>query len=1027
MRLHLPSSFGAHPLYYIRVRNPVSRRLDQPSFDLNHHHHWVPLSLPHTPPPKPFTQHPTRSSVITASRTPSRRVEDVEEEQQHLVTESDDVLHPQPSQPPSISTSTYHYPPGAASSSTSPSTRVYLPPTPPLTAQSTKPSRTRLREEDQEQRDQDDVDGAHDDPTEERARKRPRLNFHPDHSSQDPSASSRHHLQQQQQQPFASPHPSSSLDSQSHIGVTTAAIVDGTRFENTFSSSSSSSSSSQPYNILNPPSSFSLLHTPPMRSEDYQTTGDALIDANNAAVPHPNATSTTSSSSSPFVAGRSSPATIAPTSSSPSHHHSASSSNSLLSKGRKPTSPPPLLQHNGFSNIKEGLLATMNGNGVASLSSVSTPDDDRRTPPAASSSRAMTRVNLPGSTIYPDSWVDREELVRLMVQTLRDVGYAESALTLEAESGYALETPQVAEFRRAVLSGEWQAVVESLPAMGIPAQNLQAAKYLVSQQHYLELLEQRGTNRALTVLRSELAPLSVDSDKLHVLSSLMMCSDLNDLRLRAKWDGVDGTSRRKLLTDLQQYIPTGSMLPARRLNNLLDHARAYQRSSCLYHDPRAPFSLYEDHECSRARFPTLTTYVLMEHEDEVWNIAWSRDGRYLVSASKDRTAVIWKIGPETEHGRECSVHHILRDHKYGVTVVAWSMDDSILITGSEQHLKMWNVQTGIFVGEMKGHRQSVSACVPLPNGSGYVSGGMDKSIIFWDREGKLTDEWKSVSMRVLDLAVTPDGTKLVAVTVVDRELGPPSSSSIVGDPYGFVPLSSATGPNEGPSRSRSNVGMRNGHTIAQESGSQMRRRVVIYDLTTKEELFMLPMRKEITSLSISADSKYALINHAPDDLMLWDLETHRTVRKYTGQRQQEDVIRSCFGGQDGDFVLSGSEDSNVYIWRKDTGTLMEVLSGHEGGSVNAVAWNPMEVGMFASCSDDRTIRIWEAPPPGLDDIPMPNADYDGHQHQSTGTSEASSGGGGSGRVKSPPHPSSHSRREGSWDGGGSLSPRVVIR
>lgn len=52
-------------------------------------------------------------------------------------------------------------------------------------------------------------------------------------------------------------------------------------------------------------------------------------------------------------------------------------------------------------------------------------------------------------------------------------------------------------------------------------------------------------------------------------------------------------------------------------------------------------------------------------------------------------------------------------------------------------------------------------------------------------------------------------------------------------------------------------------------------------------------------------------------------------------------------------------DSNVYIWRKDTGTLMEVLSGHEVGSVNAVAWNPSEdePGMFASCSDDRTIRI----------------------------------------------------------------------
>jgi WD40 repeat protein len=54
------------------------------------------------------------------------------------------------------------------------------------------------------------------------------------------------------------------------------------------------------------------------------------------------------------------------------------------------------------------------------------------------------------------------------------------------------------------------------------------------------------------------------------------------------------------------------------------------------------------------------------------------------------------------------------------------------------------------------------------------------------------------------------------------------------------------------------------------------------------------------------------------------------------------------------------------VWHRDRGILLDVLAGHGSGSVNSVAWNPRNTQMFASCSDDRTIRLWEPSAGGAD-------------------------------------------------------------
>ncbi|KIM79679.1 hypothetical protein PILCRDRAFT_74055 [Piloderma croceum F 1598] len=539
--------------------------------------------------------------------------------------------------------------------------------------------------------------------------------------------------------------------------------------------------------------------------------------------------------------------------------------------------------------------------------------------------KSVAKVSLLGTALYADgSYVDREEFVRLVIQSLRDVGYIESAATLEAESGYTMEAPEVSQFRQYILEASWSDAEDALTRLGVTDSDglwvcyhlcigsvpyvfrYQEAKFFIGQQKYLELLEAGKTTLALQVLRNELAPLNVAQDQLHFLSGLMMCSDPTDLRQRAEWDGASGTSRRELLTVLQRYVPASIMIPQRRFSTLLQQAQSHQRQQCVYHnsplDSKA-FSLYEDHQCDKDVFPGTTTAILDVHVNEVWNIEWSHDGSYLASASKDKTAIIWRIDDPSI--RDYTAKFVLRDHSFPVGCLAWSLDDSILLTGADNEIRMWNTKTGVctlVLDSQHGHQETVAALSWLPDGSGFISGGLDRRIILWDAEGNFKDSWGETAIRVTDLAITPDLTRVVAVGI---------------------------------------------HYL--------------YDLATKQTELSFPLEGELSSVKISRDSRYALVNRTQNEIYLYDLHSGRLARKFAGQRQGKHVIRSCFGGIDGNFVVSGSEDGNVYVWQCDTGILLETLPGHGEGSVNSVAWNPTNERMFATCSDDHTIRIWEAP------------------------------------------------------------------
>lgn len=122
------------------------------------------------------------------------------------------------------------------------------------------------------------------------------------------------------------------------------------------------------------------------------------------------------------------------------------------------------------------------------------------------------------------------------------------------ESGCKLDHPSAAQFQSHVMDGKWQEAVMDLLELQHLLSNPQALlemKFLILEQKFLEFLDDNQVMEALTCLRNELAELKHRTERIHELSSLMMCSSPEELRRLSVWEGRGQESRQKLMEKLQ--------------------------------------------------------------------------------------------------------------------------------------------------------------------------------------------------------------------------------------------------------------------------------------------------------------------------------------------------------------------------------------------------------------------------------------------------------------------------------------------
>ena len=146
--------------------------------------------------------------------------------------------------------------------------------------------------------------------------------------------------------------------------------------------------------------------------------------------------------------------------------------------------------------------------------------------------------------------------------------------------------------------------------------------------------------------------------------------------------------------------------------------------------------------------------VQMGNSNLIMSVAFSKDGRFVLTGSADRTAVLWNAANGKELRR-------FEGHLDSVSSVALSPDGKLALTGSsDSTARLWDVTSGKEMKRFLGHSAGVSSVALSPDGLRVLTGSLDNTARIWDAaSGKELSRFVAGPrvQQIYSVAFSPDG------------------------------------------------------------------------------------------------------------------------------------------------------------------------------------------------------------------------------------------------------------------------------
>jgi WD40 repeat protein len=373
------------------------------------------------------------------------------------------------------------------------------------------------------------------------------------------------------------------------------------------------------------------------------------------------------------------------------------------------------------------------------------------------------------------------------------------------------------------------------------------------------------------------------------------------------------------------------------------------------------------------------------HTAAVTGVAFMPDGKYLLTGSDDKTAMLWDVAT----GQQVRT---FSGSDAGIGGLAVSPDGKYLVTIDGSTARLWDVATGAQVRSFTGHTGRLTGVAYSPDGKYLLTGGMDGTARLWDATGgQQVHVLPGHSGNVTALAYSPDG-KYLATGSADQTIR-------IWDPATGNQLRVLPGPEGGPDALAFTRDSK--YLLSGEDQQPVAR---LLDITSGQTVHLYAGQSSpingvasITGVAVSPDGKWlagasrdgsarlwpvlpttgetqftghtgavwraalspdgkeVLTASGDNTARLWNANTGEVILGFNGHT---DEVRDAVFSPDGKDVVTASRDGTARMWDARTGKQLSQFTGH-AGPVNGIAFSP-DGKYVATASSDGTARLWDA-------------------------------------------------------------------